>query len=281
MEGVNPVRLTLALKKAVGDIIAARMLRNGNLLISCKDVGLRDRALKLERLGQFQVDRVVVDRGRKQWSKGVITGIPVCVGMEEVKSNLRGGTLLSAQRLQASREGTKVDSQSVLLQFEGEALPKKVTIVYMSYFVRPYVPKPLRCYNCQRFGHIAAMCKETRRCARCGGNHNYGQCGEGVLPNCCNCGGVHNVAYGGCAVMKEAVQEQQVRGGQKVSYAEAVKMVRNQSTGSSSGGSVESEARQIKESEGKMMQVNVRKLVTFIAGVINGTADVKSKTERI
>ncbi len=94
LEGVNPVRLTLALKKAVGDIIAARMLRNGNLLIACKDVGQRDRALKLERLGQLQVDRVVVDQGRKQWSKGVITGIPVCGGMEEVKSNLKGGTLV-------------------------------------------------------------------------------------------------------------------------------------------------------------------------------------------
>lgn len=77
------------------------------------------------------------------------------------------------------------------------------------------------------------------------------------------------MAYGGCAVMKEAVQVQQVRVGQKVSYAEAVKMVRNQSAGSSSGGSVEIETSQVKENEGEMMIVNVRKLVTFIAGVIN------------
>lgn len=55
----------------------------------------------------------------------------------------------------------------------------------------------------------------------------------------------------------------------------------NQTIGTSSVGSVEKETRQIKQNEGNMMQVNVRKLVTFIAGVINGTADVKSKTERI
>lgn len=119
----------------------------------------------------------------------------------------------------------KIDMLSVLLQFEGGVFPGKVTIGYMSYFVRPYVPKPLRSYNCQRFGHVAVMCKEIRRCARCGGNHNYGQCGEGVPPKCCNCGGAHSVAYGGCAMMKEAVQVQQVRVGQKVSYAEAVKKV--------------------------------------------------------
>ncbi|KAI2660328.1 putative RNA-directed DNA polymerase from transposon BS [Labeo rohita] len=84
-----------------------------------------------------------------------------------------------------------------------------------------------------------------------------------------------------CKVMKEAVQIKKVRMGQKVSYAEAVKMVRNQDTGSRSGSIVEDEGKQIQDNQGKMMQVNVRKLVTFIAGVINGTAEIKSKTERI
>lgn len=89
------------------------------------------------------------------------------------------------------------------------------------------------------------MCKENRRCARCGGNHNYGQCGEGVLPKCCNCGGEHSVTFGGCAVMKEAVQVQKVRMGQKVSYAEAVKRVHNQATGSRSESVVEDKDKQI------------------------------------
>lgn len=239
----------------------------------------RERALKLDRLGQCQVESVDIDQRRKKWSKGVITGIPVCVRMEEVKSNLKGGILLNAQRLQATREGTKVDSQSVVLQFEGENIPKRVTIGYMSYYVRPYISRPLRCYNCQRFGHVAVKCKEKRRCARCGGNHDYGQCGEGVLSKCCNCGGEHSVAYGGCVVM-EAVQVQKVRVGQ-VSYAEAVRMVHNQTTGSRNEGVVEDREKQINENEGKVMQVNVKKLVTFIAGVINGTAEIKSKTERI
>lgn len=38
---------------------------------------------------------------------------------------------------------------------------------------------------------------------------------------------------------------------------------------------------QVKQNEGQLIQVDVRMLVTFIAGVINGTADIKSKTERI
>lgn len=32
----------------------------------------------------------------------------------------------------------------------------------MTYNVREYVPKPMRCYNCQRFGHTASTCKGKR-----------------------------------------------------------------------------------------------------------------------
>lgn len=65
------------------------------------------------------------------------------------------------------------------------------------------------------------MCKGKRRCARCGGEHDYGQCGEGTKPKCCNCGGNHSVAYWGC---EAEVKVQQIRVKEKVSYAEAVRL---------------------------------------------------------
>lgn len=111
--GVNPVRLTSALKNPIGEIVTARVLRNGSLAVTCKDRVQRERVLKLEKVGQFQVVSVVKDQGGKRWSKGVITGIPVCVEMEEVKINIRGGTLMSAQRLQTTRDGGKEDRHVV------------------------------------------------------------------------------------------------------------------------------------------------------------------------
>lgn len=77
--------------------------------------------------------------------------------------------------------------------------------------MRAYVPKPLKCYNCQRFGHVATACKERNWCARCGGEQEYGKCGDGVQPKCCTCGGAHSVAYSGCEAMEQAVEVQQVR----------------------------------------------------------------------
>lgn len=77
----------------------------------------------------------------------MIWGIPVEVPMDEIKANLKGGRLKDARRLHVFREWVRKDSESVLL--EEDNIPKKV--VYMTYNVREYVPKPIRCFNCERF----------------------------------------------------------------------------------------------------------------------------------
>ena len=82
-----------------------------------------------------------------------------------------------------TRGGVRVDNLSILFHFKDQVLPNNVTIGYMSY-VRAYVPKPLRCYKCQRLRHVVTACKEKNRCARCGEEHEYGKCGDGVNPKC-------------------------------------------------------------------------------------------------
>lgn len=42
---------------------------------------------------------------------------------------------------------------------------------------------------------------------------------------CCNCGGEHSAAYKGCEAHKRAVQVQNVRMKEKITYAEAIKKV--------------------------------------------------------
>lgn len=85
-----------------------------------------------------------------------------------------------------------------MLVLNEDRLPERVKIGYVRYIVRPYIPPPTRCFTCQRFGHIAAACKAKARCAKCGGEHEYGECAEGTKIKCCNCGGEHSAAYKGC-----------------------------------------------------------------------------------
>lgn len=80
--------------------------------------------------------------------------------------------------------------------------------------------------------------------------------------------------------MKTEMNIQQVKVQNKISYAEAVKMV-GRNEGKKQEIIMEEKKKEIrKEAEGKVW-IDLKKLVTFIAGVINATMETRSKTERI
>lgn len=136
-----------------------------------------------------------------------------------------------------------------------------------------YIPKPLRFFNCQRFGHTAKNCREQRRCARCGGDHEFGKCGGGVQPKCCNCGGAHNVAYVRCEMMKRENNFQKIKTERRITYAEAARVAKEQN--SNMIVYEEMRAQEQQKCTNDMIYVEKRDLVTFIAGIINSTAEVK------
>lgn len=283
MMKLNPILLTTVLANKIGDIKYAKVLNDGNLMVVCKDEAQLAKALKVKEIGKNEViNSGRVGANKNRGCRGIITNVPFCLKMEEVKENLTGGRIVQLQRMTTIKDGGKKrETETVMIEFEGDILPQKVLLGYMSYPVRPYVPKPLRCFKCQRFGHMAKSCREKVRCARCGGGHEYGKCGEGVRPKCCNCGGNHSVAYRGCEVLRREVEVQQIRVKEKISYAEAVKINRQEKQ-SKEYGFNKGQMTANMEQEGKTNKWEERKkLVTFIAGVINATDEVKSKTERI
>ena len=162
----------------------------------------------------------------------------------------------------------------------------------MSYQVREYIPPPLRCYKCQKYGHVAAVCRGKARCGKCGGeDHEYGKCKQGVKVKCCNCGGEHSAAYKGCEAHKRAAEVQRVEVEEKVTYAEAIKQVKEKKEAvltSGAGPGIpgqrqhwhSQEIRQNgKEVKSKYIAVDNVKFIAFIAEVINCSAQTASKTE--
>jgi len=117
----------------IGEIVYAKVLNDGNLLVKCAN----EKAIKVKEIGKLGVINTRrVGAGNGGGCKGVITGVPMNVGMEELKRHLKGGEIVMAQRLKTTREGVKKDSETVLIEFEGENMPKKVYLGYMSYPVR-------------------------------------------------------------------------------------------------------------------------------------------------
>lgn len=188
-----------------------------------------------------------------------------------------------------TREQVKKESLSILLFVDEKVLPTRVRVGYMSFQVRPYIPPPLRCFKCQKFGHVAAICRGKQRCGKCGGeDHEYGQCHQGTSVKCCNCGGSHSAAYKGCQAHKRAAEVQRIKVEEKLTYAEAIKKVdgkRKLETQRLQGQSQNEPYQRSREIPRPVMketiQVQSVKFLAFLAEVINCSALTDKKTEKI
>jgi len=92
----------------------------------------------------------------------------------------------------------KEETRQVLLVMSREP-PDEINLgIFGTFRTRKYIPEPLRCYNCQRYGHHRNQCKVAARCAICSKCHPTDNCltkfknGEQTEPKCPNCGGKHH-----------------------------------------------------------------------------------------
>src|SRR6218665_1518655 len=98
--------------------------------------------------------------------------------------------------------------------------------LYSKFKVYEFIPKPMRCDNCQQFGHIKFQCSRPEICSRCGENHSFEVCPHRLnndIKKCINCHGEHSAAFKGCPVYVKTQEILKIRTLQKVSYAEAAK----------------------------------------------------------
>ncbi len=173
---MNSLKLTKIINREIGNIEFAKVLSDGNLLVGCNKEEQANKALKLKEIGQIKVVSTnrVGDKSKSRGRKGIIFGVPLNIGMEDFKVNLKGGDIVNAQMIKSGADGNRRVTETVVIVFQGNEIPKRVMLGVMSYIVREYLPGPVRCFNCQSFGHVATRCMEQCRCAHCGGNHAYG-----------------------------------------------------------------------------------------------------------
>ena len=171
----------------------------------------------------------LVPKGSQQGLRGVVYGVFAGLLQKEILENVKGGQVTEVLRF-GPRTGADGDPP-VLLTFTDSVLPQSVFLGSMAYQVREYIRPPLRCYNCEQFGHVAGFCRGKRKCAKCSGDHVIQNC-EAEAPKCPNCGGDHAAAFCGCMHSVQARRVQAVRENDKVSYAEAVQRVARESTDS-------------------------------------------------
>ncbi|GBN01581.1 hypothetical protein AVEN_244661-1 [Araneus ventricosus] len=93
--------------------------------------------------------------------------------------------------------------------------------------VRTYIPNPLRCFKCQRFGHSKTSCRGTLTCARCAEvGHESTDCTR--TEKCVNCKEEHTSFSRNCIAWKREKEIISTKIKKQISYPEARKLVNSQ-----------------------------------------------------
>ncbi len=121
-------------------------------------------------------------------------------------------------------------TNTFILTFDLAELPKRIQLTrWMLVSVDAYIPSPLRCFNCQLFGHHKDRCRRDVVCARCGvAKHNNDSCTE--TEHCVNCDGKHSAFSRNCPKWKAEQEVVRIKHTQNISFPEARKLVQTPET---------------------------------------------------
>ena len=92
---------------------------------------------------------------------------------------------------------------TILVMYKNpQNFPKTINFWGINKKVKQFIPQPVQCFKCQRFGHKSQECRSNQRCLLCAGLHAHSDCPR-TEQNCANCKGKHPANANICPVKKE------------------------------------------------------------------------------
>jgi hypothetical protein len=201
-----------------------KKLRSGDLLVECQTRKAAD--LLRRRDDTVCVDRKISVSLHQQLnsSKGVIR-CPDLKGISEtdIQTELADQGVTRVQRVLVNKGPSKQPTNTLFLTFAMAQLPEAIKVGYLRVKVTPFVPSPLQCFRCQKYGHGSKNCSSQEMCRDCGKAKHEGDCKD--PKHCLNCEGKHSSSSRDCPKWKLEQEIQRVRTLEKCSFADARKRV--------------------------------------------------------
>ena len=224
------------IEKVISGIVSARSvkkLRDGKLLVEVGKKTYSDSLLRLKTF--FEIKIKAFPHRSLNSSRGVVRSkeLSLCT-LEELKSNLKTQGVTDVRRVSFKRNDEMIPTNTYIMTFDKPVVPSKLKIGYQVVNVDVYVPNPLRCYNCQMFGHHEDRCTKQSVCKRCGqrgSDHDQQACNED--PKCANCSEAHPAYSKTCSAWKREKEILRIKYTQNISFPEARKIVQANSAPSS------------------------------------------------
>ena len=221
---LSPFAISKGTQSIGGTPASVKKLRSGDILV---EVTQKAHAENLLRSKVFVNIPVKVTPHRTLNTK---MGVIRCKDLLECSDDLlvqelKSQGVIRAKRIVISKPDKTIRTQTVILTFQLPSLPLTIKCGYLQVPVDPYIPNPLRCFKCQKFGHHQNNCNtEKAVCAKCGSkDHADKDCSSAHF--CVNCKGAHTAFSRDCPVWIKEKRIQEVRIRRGLSFPEARKIV--------------------------------------------------------
>ena len=131
------------------------------------------------------------------------------------------------KRVSIKKEGKIIKRNTYIMTFDQAKIPKNIKVVgYTMERVKQFVHNPLRCYNCQKYGHHEDNCRGQQvygKCDQQNPDHHSDKCDYPY--KCANCGGDHSIYARSCESWRLGREILGIKHKNNIPYNEAWKMV--------------------------------------------------------
>lgn len=155
-----------------GEVEMCKKLRNGNVIIKTKNETQAKKLIQLINLsGSIEVE--ISEHNFLNSSKGVIyssdlIGVPEA----EILDGLKKYNVIEVKKIMKNIGTSSNETGLITLTFSTAEPPTDIYAGYENVAVRPFIPNPLRCFNCFMFGHPTKFCKNEKSCCNCNNLHH-------------------------------------------------------------------------------------------------------------
>ncbi|GFW01161.1 putative RNA-directed DNA polymerase from transposon BS [Trichonephila clavipes] len=219
----SPFAIQKAIQGIGGEPKSVKKLRSGDLLIETVSA-LQTKSFLLTKTF---LDCPLTASPHKSLnsSRGVISEPDlICTPEAEILEGFSGQGVIQVRRITIKKDAEVISTKHLILTFNNPKLPTTIKAGYLNCKIRPYIPNPLRCFKCQRFGHSQTSCRGQLTCSRCASvGHSSTDCT--LEPKCFHCSQSHSSDSKLCPKWKIEKQIQEIKTNNNISYQEARKLI--------------------------------------------------------
>ena len=228
MADLSPFVIEECIQSIVGIPKTIKKLKSGDLLLEVDRKQQAENLLKNTNIFELKV-KISLPHSLNS-SKGVIRcpELRPCSD-KEIIDNLKEQGVTRVRNVNVRKNGVIKSTNTYVLTFNTPILPKEIKVAFPSVNVEVYIPNPLRCYQCQVFGHHADYCMKKPIYGNCGGErHCNDDRNRKNTAKCVNCNGNHPVFSRDCPTWKKEKAILKVKYEKSITFPEARKIVEEQ-----------------------------------------------------